>query len=185
MNKISHSQSIPETAFCSPISVLTVPSYVHDLLTENQILTVGELIQWLETDRKQVLAIRDIGPKILEQLEAAIQNFTPTPYAVNVPQYPPPVPTLADYYKPLGGKVSANAKNEPEPVTSSHEPEYPPPVPSLADYFIPTRNAPKTEPLPEKTESPPHKSDAKQKKAAKDSSKKKNKKGKSRKGKKK
>ncbi|MBC8332330.1 MAG: hypothetical protein H8E28_10150 [Anaerolineae bacterium] len=188
MDKTSHPQfpnTIPEAAFHSPISVLALPNYVLELLTKNQIPTVGELMQWLEKDRKQILAIRGIGPKILEQLETAIQNFAPTPYAISAPKYPPPVPTLADYYKSLGGKISVNKKKEPEPVAQPSEPDYPPPVPSLADYYVPVRYAPKAESSLEKTGAAPSENGTKQEKGAKSGSKKKDKKKKSRKGKKK
>ena len=139
----------------------------------------------VEKRSRASVGIRGIGPKILEQLEAAIQNFAPTPYAISAPKYPPPVPALADYYKSLGGEISVYEKKEPEPIAQPSEPDYPPPVPSLADYYVPVRYAPKTESPLEKPEPARNKNDAKQKKTAKSVSKKKGKKRKPRKGKKK
>lgn len=51
------------------------------------------------------------------------------------PAYPPPIPSLADYYHPpkvLQGTLETNNIDE---VDTEQTPRYPPPVPSLADYY--------------------------------------------------
>jgi len=51
------------------------------------------------------------------------------------PSYPPPIPSLADYYhapKVLQGTLETNIGDE---VDTGQTPRYLPPVPSLADYY--------------------------------------------------
>jgi hypothetical protein len=51
------------------------------------------------------------------------------------PSYPPPIPSLADYYhasKVLQGTLETDNGDE---VDTGQTPRYPPPVTSLADYY--------------------------------------------------
>ncbi len=51
------------------------------------------------------------------------------------PTYPPPIPSLADYYhapKVLQGALEINKADEDD---TDQTPRYLPPVPSLADYY--------------------------------------------------
>jgi hypothetical protein len=59
--------------------------------------------------------------------------------------YPPPIPSLADYYhapKVLQGTLKINKVGE---VDTDQTPRYPPPVPSLADYYHADSSASKSQ----------------------------------------
>ena len=131
---------IAEAAFHSPITELELPSSVHNLLETNGYENVGDLILQMNADEKQVLAIRGIGPKILEQIEVAIKQYeAPKDFVkTETPTYSPPVPSLADYFRPPQGNMESTNEEKPDqedPADAS--PSYNPPVPSLADYFDP------------------------------------------------
>ncbi|MBC8233591.1 hypothetical protein H8E77_28925 [bacterium] len=132
--------TIPEPAFNSPITELEIPPSVHNLLEGNGYKNVGDLILQMGIDDKQILAIRGIGPKIFEQIGVAIKQYE-TPKEAKVvksPTYLPPVPSLADYYKPpLGNMVSSKDEDVEADEPADAAPSYSPPVPSLADYFDP------------------------------------------------
>jgi len=129
-----------DIAFQSPITELELPPSVHNLLEKNDYQNIGDLILQMESDEKQVLALRGIGPKILEQIGVALKKFkipNSTP-EVKSPSYPSPVPSLADYYKPpLGNMVSSQESDDVSEEPQDGIPSYSPPVPSLADYFDP------------------------------------------------
>ncbi len=57
-------------------------------------------------------------------------------------QYPPPVPTLADFYKPPDDQSLPEEESIVEQISDAAAPEYPPPVPSLADYYTPPNKTP-------------------------------------------
>lgn len=132
--------TIPEPAFNSPITELEIPPSVHNLLEGNGYQNVGDLILQMGVDDKKILAIRGIGPKIFEQIGVAIKQYE-TPKEAKVvksPTYLPPVPSLADYYKPpLGNMVSSKDEDVEADEPADAAPSYSPPVPSLADYFDP------------------------------------------------
>lgn len=171
-----------------PVSSLAVPKYVYKLLEDNQISTVGELMAQVETDQAQLLSIRGIGPKILEQLEVAIQSLSTSLQTTHGPSYPPPVPTLADYYRSLSDPLEANeavAEENPPLEPEPAEVEYSPPVPSLADYFFEKRTPTASENAAPSRKGKKKSAKSKAKKSKKKKRKKKKKKKKSRKGKKK
>jgi len=130
-------QTIPEAAFHSPISSLDIPNHICELLVNNGFDNIGELVLQLETDKKNILDISGIGPKILEQIETATEEFEPEIITVDLPYHPPPVPTLADFYKPPYHQPQHDAKEKAKGEEKEQIITYNSPVPSLADYFDP------------------------------------------------
>ncbi len=61
-----------------------------------------------------------------------------------IPTYKPPVPTLADYFKPAKPTTKQQTRVAVDKAKDSEEalPEYNPPVPSLADYYEPPTERP-------------------------------------------
>lgn len=129
---------IPEAAFHSPISNLDVSKHITKLLDDNGYHHVGDIIQQLVDEKEVLLAIRGIGPKILEQIEIAIENFEPEVQDTSPVVYPPPVPTLADYFRSRGGlALEETVEKESDKGDTDQTISYNPPVPSLGDYFDP------------------------------------------------
>lgn len=128
---------ILDAAFHSPIAALDIPKYIIAILEQGGFHNVGELIQQIDTDREKILEISGIGSKILEQIEVAITNFEPEISAAPMAYHPPPVPTLADFYKPPLGAKPDTQKEDNDDDESSETISYNAPVPSLADYFDP------------------------------------------------
>ncbi len=131
---------IAEAAFHSPITELELPPSVHNLLETNGYENVGDLILQMNADEKLVLAIHGIGPKILEQLEVAIKQYeAPKEFVkTETPTYSPPVPSLADYFRPPQGNMESSKEEKTvQKDPADTPPSYNPPVPSLADYFDP------------------------------------------------
>jgi hypothetical protein len=137
-NRQEENHDIPEATFHAPISALDIPNHIGSLLQKNEYLNVGELVLQLVTDKQKILAINGIGPKILEQIEDATDNFEPENAIAEIPYHPPPVPTLADFYKPPYQHTQQNAsKNKAEHQETEKTVSYNSPVPSLADFFEP------------------------------------------------
>ncbi len=131
--------TIAESAFHSLVTELDLPNSVHNLLEKNGYKNVGEVVFQMKTDEQAILSIRGIGPKILEQIGVAIEQYEPSEketVKVKSPSYNPPVPSLADYYKPHLGNNVEPEENAPE-EESEKSPVYNSPVPSLADYYDP------------------------------------------------
>ncbi|MBC8507244.1 MAG: hypothetical protein ISR58_10080 [Anaerolineales bacterium] len=131
--------SIPESAFNSSINELEIPSSVQNLLEGNGYSNVGDLMLDITEDEKKLLAVRGIGPKILEQIIFAVKQFEipeEDTVQVKLPQYNPPVPALADYFKPPPGN-NVDVRDDDRGKAEENVPSYNPPVPSLADYFDP------------------------------------------------
>ena len=88
--------SIPESAFNSPITELEIPTSVHKLLEGSGYVNVGDIMLQVAEDEKQILAVRGIGPKILEQIIFAIKEFEfPEDNSIQIehPKYNSPVPS--------------------------------------------------------------------------------------------
>ncbi len=130
---------IPESVFKSPINELDIPSSVQNLLVANGYSNIGDLMLEISEDEKKLLAVRGIGPKILEQIIFAVKQYEipeEDTIQVKLPNYNPPVLALADYFKPApGNNVEVNDDIEAE--VEEKAPTYNQPVPSLADYFDP------------------------------------------------
>lgn len=69
------SASVPDSASDPPISALNFPTYICTLIENAGYQNVGALVLQMETDREAILAIKGIGPKTLELIEAAIENY--------------------------------------------------------------------------------------------------------------
>jgi hypothetical protein len=137
-NRQEINHDIPEATFHTPISALDIPNHIGSLLEKNEYHNVGELALQLVTDKQKILAINGIGPKILGQIEVAANNFEPEDVIAELPYHPPPVPLLADFYKPPYKHTQQKTLKY---MTETQETEknmtYNSPVPSLADFFEP------------------------------------------------
>lgn len=154
MDDHSHSKEnrpeILEAAFHSPISALDMPEYIITMLEQNGFHNAGELIQAIQTDKERILEIKGIGPKIFEQIDAAANSFEPQALSVKLPYHPPPVPTLADFYKPPLGIQAKPPVDDDHSEKGAKTITYNPPVPSLADYFDPENMVVVVETVPSK-----------------------------------
>ncbi len=136
-NNSENNHEIPDEAFHSPIAALNVPNHITSMLEQNGFHNVGELIQQLGDDREKILDINGIGPKILEQIEVATINFEPEVPVMEITYHPPPVPTLADFYRPPLGIQDKPQTEELDKSGNTETIAYNAPVPSLADFFDP------------------------------------------------
>jgi len=68
------SASVSDSATDPPIRSLDLPTYVCSLLENAGYQNAGTLALQMETDREVILAIKGIGPKTLEQIEAAVKS---------------------------------------------------------------------------------------------------------------
>jgi outer membrane biosynthesis protein TonB len=68
------SAPVLESASELPISTLGLPAYVCALLENEGFQDVGSLALQIGTDREAILAIRGVGPRTLEKIEAAVEN---------------------------------------------------------------------------------------------------------------
>ena len=168
--------SIPESAFNSPITELEIPTSVHKLLEGSGYVNVGDIMLQVAEDEKQILAVRGIGPKILEQIIFAIKEFEfPEDNSIQIehPKYNSPVPSLADYFKPPPGNNVESSDEDIKKDIEGKAPSYNPPVPSLADYFDPNSVITSVNPINENSlkqvrkEKPPKKKKVKAKKKPK------------------
>jgi hypothetical protein len=167
-----------------PISTLELTDPVVRLLEDAGYEDAEQLVFAMETKQDTIEAIKGIGPKTLEQIDRAINNYkskTPEETEKNdiekdaeeaeetiatndvikeEPVYAPPIPSMADYFKPPEcGKQLVIEKGEEK--TEDTTPSYAPPVPPLASYY----HSEKRQILPEPTtySSPPDKPKKKEK----------------------
>jgi N utilization substance protein A len=67
---------IPEIAFTTLLDALGLPDYVYTILTEAELRMVGDLMLAMNLDPNKVRAISGIGPKAIETIQTAIENFS-------------------------------------------------------------------------------------------------------------
>lgn len=67
---------IPEIAFTTLLDALGLPDYVYTILTEAELRMVGDLMLAMNLDLNKVRAISGIGPKAIETIQTAIENFS-------------------------------------------------------------------------------------------------------------
>lgn len=67
---------IPEAAFDVPLEVLGFSDYVLSLLNDENYNTVGDLMLQMKLDSDEILEISGIGPKTMEEIEAALALVT-------------------------------------------------------------------------------------------------------------
>jgi N utilization substance protein A len=66
---------IPSPAFNIPLEDLDIPLRLSILLAGEGYSTIGEMMMQLEIDEDEILALNGIGPKAMESLKEAIENF--------------------------------------------------------------------------------------------------------------
>jgi N utilization substance protein A len=66
-------EAVPSEAFEAPIEELDISQRICTLLRESGIETIGDLIVQMELDSDKILAIQGIGPKAMEDIQAALQ----------------------------------------------------------------------------------------------------------------
>jgi len=66
---------IPSPAFNIPLEDLEIPPRLSILLAGEGYSTIGEMMMQLEIDEDEILALNGIGPKAMESLKEAIENF--------------------------------------------------------------------------------------------------------------
>ena len=99
--------SIPEAAFSAPLTDLGLPAKTISILDGGGLSNVGDLMLRLEMDHYSILALAGIGPRTLEVIEAAVENYSPTEAA-----YPKPVASLADQYKAASPAAKKDGKKK-------------------------------------------------------------------------
>ena len=88
--------SIPEIAFSTPLETLGLPDHVYTILTEAEMRMIGDLMLAMNLDPEKVHAISGIGPKAMESIKSAIENFHfPEPEPVGVVEIPQAQPEEA------------------------------------------------------------------------------------------
>ncbi len=66
---------IPSPAFKIPLEDLEIPLRLSILLAGEGYSTIGEMMMQLEIDEDVILALNGVGPKAMESLKGAIENF--------------------------------------------------------------------------------------------------------------
>jgi N utilization substance protein A len=66
---------IPSPAFKIPLEDLDIPLRLSILLAGEGYSTIGEMMMQLEIDEDVILALNGVGPKAMESLKGAIENF--------------------------------------------------------------------------------------------------------------
>jgi N utilization substance protein A len=110
---------IPTTAFDMGIDALGLADHIHNILTEAEHRTVGDLMLSLKLNPDSVLGLAGIGPKSMEAIRNALQNVTfPEPEPVVIPAIEPVVE------QPVGEaiEIPAEAVLETAPVEIKAEP---------------------------------------------------------------
>jgi len=88
--------SIPEIAFSTSLETLGLPDHVYTILTEAEMRMIGDLMLAMNLDPEKVHAISGIGPKAMESIKSAIENFHfPEPEPVGVVEIPQAQPEEA------------------------------------------------------------------------------------------
>ena len=100
---------IPEAAFDIPLDDLGVSPRMTILLTGEGYSTIGDLMLQLSLDPDVILSIDGVGPKTMEEYEAAIEEF----------EFPEPEVVVEEAEAP----VEAAAEEETEPVELEAEAE--------------------------------------------------------------
>ncbi len=68
--------TLPTAAFEMPIDDLGLSERVHSLLTEAGYATIGDLMLQLQLDSDAILSLNGIGPKSMEEIEAALAKVS-------------------------------------------------------------------------------------------------------------
>jgi N utilization substance protein A len=68
--------AIPEEAFEAPIEELEISQRICTLLREAGIETIGDLMAQMQIDSDRILALQGIGPKAMEDIQAALANVS-------------------------------------------------------------------------------------------------------------
>jgi transcription termination/antitermination protein NusA len=105
--------SIPQTAYQVSLSEANLPDRVYRALVDADFKNAGQVMEQLALDDDRILALEGFGPKMLEELKAALDGLTlPEPPAVEEPvAEAPPAPEAA-----LTEAAAAVTTAEPEVV---------------------------------------------------------------------
>lgn len=76
---------VPDEAFEIPIEEFEISQRINTLLREAGIETIGALMVQMELDSDKILAIQGLGPKSMEEIEAALQDLTFEPAVAEEP----------------------------------------------------------------------------------------------------
>jgi N utilization substance protein A len=68
-------ERIPSPAFGIPLDDLEIPVRLSMLFAGEGYSTIGEVMMQLELDEDELLALNGVGPKAMETLKEAIENF--------------------------------------------------------------------------------------------------------------
>ncbi|MFN2196976.1 MAG: transcription termination factor NusA [Anaerolineales bacterium] len=66
--------AIPQEAFDAPIEELEISQRICTLLRENGVETIGDLMLQMKLDSDKILAMQGIGPKAMEDINAALDS---------------------------------------------------------------------------------------------------------------
>ncbi|MFH2102248.1 MAG: transcription termination factor NusA [Chloroflexota bacterium] len=67
---------IPAVAFETEIEALGLADHMHNILTEGELRTVGDLMLAMKLDPDSVLGLTGIGPKSMQLIEAALETIS-------------------------------------------------------------------------------------------------------------
>jgi len=96
-----------------PLSLLKVPNRFLELLKKNEITNIDDLALRIEEDPKSILAIKGIGPKILLDLQTALETFSSDE---PVEEQRPPVQSLGDQFRTVSATEESDDMESEEVV---------------------------------------------------------------------
>jgi len=99
---------IPNIAFETSIDALGLPDKIHNILSEAEKRTVGELMLTMKLNPDDILGLAGIGPKSLEAIKTALANITfPEPEPIPEPLAEAPAELTAEVPAEIPAEAAA------------------------------------------------------------------------------
>jgi N utilization substance protein A len=98
--------TIPATAYQLPLAQANLPERVLRVLTDAEFKTVGEVMEQMALDEDRILGLEGFGPKMLDELKAALAAVV-LPAEPVVEEAPAAVPPTAEEAAPPAAEAAA------------------------------------------------------------------------------